>query len=89
MEKNNTDEQKSISLSPKKEKKWPKPHHGKQERTRNENPSFHNSKNGAILKNIFIVNTPLSLTSISQDYEETLVFGTPRLQYHLNSPQHQ
>ena len=44
MEKNNTDEQKSISLSPKKEKKWPKPHHGKQERTRNENPSFHNSK---------------------------------------------
>ena len=52
-------------------------------------PVFTTLKNGAILKNIFIVNKPLSLTSISQDYEETLVFGTPRLQYHLNSPQHQ
>ena len=37
-------------------------------------PIFTTLKNGAILKNIFIVNTPPSPTSISQDYEETLVF---------------
>ncbi|KAK7859638.1 uncharacterized protein LOC136070245 isoform X2 [Quercus suber] len=38
-------------------------------------PVFTVLKNGAILKNIFIVNTPPSPTSISQDYEETLVVG--------------
>ncbi|XP_075636315.1 uncharacterized protein LOC142608410 isoform X3 [Castanea sativa] len=38
-------------------------------------PVFTVLKNGAILKNIFIVNTPPSPTSVSQDYEETLVVG--------------
>jgi hypothetical protein len=37
-------------------------------------PVFTVIKNGAILKNIFIVNKPPS-PSISQDYEETLIVG--------------
>ena len=36
---------------------------------------FTNLKNGAILKNLFIVNIHPSPTSISQDYEETLFVG--------------
>ena len=36
---------------------------------------FTNIKNGAILMNIFIVNTPPLPTSISQDYKEIIVVG--------------